>query len=67
MKKYLSLLLVSVFCLTAFFGCGKNVKPGDIDGYDEGEKYSTSISTASISRTSSSFREMTAAEDIQTK
>ena len=39
MKKYLSLLLVSVFCLTAFFGCGKNVKPGDIDGYDEGETY----------------------------
>ena len=39
MKKYLSLLLVSVFCLTALFGCGKNVKPGDIDGYDEGETY----------------------------
>jgi hypothetical protein len=29
---------VSVFCLTAFFGCGKNVKPGDIDGYDEGQR-----------------------------
>ena len=39
MKKYLSLLLVSVFFFSSFFGCGKNVKPGDIDGYDEGETY----------------------------
>ena len=39
MKKSLSLATAAALCLTMLSGCGRTVRPGDVDGYDEGEQY----------------------------
>ena len=39
MKKSLSLATAAALLTTMLSGCGRTVRPGDVDGYDEGEQY----------------------------